>query len=54
MDKEDSFDSVCLLEKRNYELFATVGRNGAFSVPMNTVLGSSAKPHVIHKKALTL
>lgn len=47
---EDNFDLVCLLVKRRYKIFATVGRDSAVSVVLSILLYTGAGPNSIFTK----
>lgn len=51
-DGENSIDMVCVFAKKNYMLFASVGRNDAVSIPAITVLRIGAEPKLIHKRRI--
>lgn len=51
-EQEGSFDSACFLARRICKFCATVGRDCAVSVPVNTILNTSAGPDLIHNRAI--
>lgn len=52
--KKNSFDPLCYFEERNYELSASVGRDGAVLRSASTVLDTGVGPNSIYNRRIDL